>query len=281
MTSWDDLPKETPKAYNAFYPEEKVIAFTFDDGPDWWTSYILDVIDGTGDKVSFFITGYMMERSNSYVEQVRRAMRLGCDVGIHAYYHEKNVYFKSSATDSSFDNFVREVVNLDKKYQELFGVKPQLYRPQGGGFNPYKNYGYSLILWDIDSLDWYTFDTYAEKYGGQFTGTSSENDWLRAQAADEIVERILKDVQPGSIVLMHDVYNISRQAFAKVYPKLKEMGYKLVTVSELLGINPAEHHGQYFFSTFHYGYNGKEIDLSKSAPAAVLALPPKNEFESD
>ena len=46
-------PKEE---YTPFVPEEKVVAFTFDDGPDYWTRFILDVIDGTEDKLTFFVT---------------------------------------------------------------------------------------------------------------------------------------------------------------------------------------------------------------------------------
>ena len=264
--------------YRPFTPEEKIVAITFDDGPDWWTPYILDTLEGD-DKVTFFITGYMIDEVPGYAEYTRRALEMGCEVGLHAYYHEKNVYFKSEKKDSTYENFVREVLNLDAKYQALFGKKPQLYRPQGGGFNPRKNYGYTLALWDVDSLDWYTFDVYAEKYGGSFTGRSASTEYLREQAADEIVERVLKEVKPGSIVLMHDVFNVSRMAFAKLYPILKEQGYKLVTVSELLGIDPAEHHGQYFFSTGQYGYNGVEYNINKPAPAAAAALPPKREDE--
>ena len=86
----------------------------------------------------------------------------------------------------------------------------------------------------------------------------------------------MSQIRPGDVVLMHDVYNISRMAFAIVYPKLKEMGYKLVTVSELLGVDPAEHIGQYFFSTYHYGYMGNDVDLSEKPRARVmLALPAK------
>ena len=47
------------------------------------------------------------------------------------------------------------------------------------------------------------------------------------------MERILKDVKDGDIILMHDLYASSAQAAAIVIPKLQEMGYQLVTVSQL------------------------------------------------
>ncbi|MBQ9468661.1 MAG: polysaccharide deacetylase family protein [Clostridia bacterium] len=245
--------------YEPFTPEEKTVAFTFDDGPDYWTSGVLDVLE-EGDKVSFFITGYMIDRYPEIrAAYVRRALDMGCDVGIHCYDHEHNVYVTSEKRDASPEVYEREIERLDEKYRALFGCAPQLWRPMGGNFNPKRAYPYAEILWSVDSYDWKTFSEYLKK------GLLDKDEHLMPEVAekatDEIAERILSQVRPGDIVLMHDIYETSALAFAKVYRALKADGWRFVTVSELLEIDPAAHHGQYFYSTRFWGENGKTEKL--------------------
>ena len=276
-----DTPEPyVPASYTPFFPKEKVVAFTFDDGPDLWTGELLDVIDGTDDKVTFFVTGYMMDRSKNYAtpyaEYTRRALAMGCDVGIHSYYHENVVYSTIKKIDCTPEVYKREILDLDEKLQTLFGFKPQLFRPMGGNYNPKRDYGYTTVLWSVDSYDWRTFDEY--RPNGLLSDDPEIKAAVTAKAVNEIVDRILSQLHSGDIVLMHDIYYITRLAFAKIYPILKEMGYKLVTVSELLGIDPAEHHGQYFYATYFYGFQGKNTEL-KNKSSAVFAMPPKKREE--
>ena len=50
---------------------------------------------------------------------------------------------------------------------------------------------------------------------------------------DRIVERAIKDIEDGDIILMHDIFQRSSEALKKIIPKLKEQGYQFVTISEL------------------------------------------------
>jgi peptidoglycan/xylan/chitin deacetylase (PgdA/CDA1 family) len=71
-----------------------------------------------------------------------------------------------------------------------------------------------MVLWSIDTRDW------------------------DGRKASEIEAEILNNVSDGSIILMHDYVcgqAYTAEALRNVIPKLKELGYCFVTVSELIG----------------------------------------------
>jgi peptidoglycan/xylan/chitin deacetylase (PgdA/CDA1 family) len=45
-------------------------------------------------------------------------------------------------------------------------------------------------------------------------------------------------VRPGSIILMHDIHPNTIAAIWKLVPDLHHLGYRLVTVPELLALDP-------------------------------------------
>ena len=48
-----------------------------------------------------------------------------------------------------------------------------------------------------------------------------------------VMQRLLKQVQDGDIILMHDLYASTASAVQELVPRLQEQGYQLVTVSDL------------------------------------------------
>jgi peptidoglycan/xylan/chitin deacetylase (PgdA/CDA1 family) len=97
-------------------------------------------------------------------------------------------------------------------------------RPPYGATNPRlnkaieKEYGFKVILWSVDPLDW-------KRPGPQV-----------------ITQRILAGTQPGSIILAHDIHPGTIEAMPSTFDALLAKGYKFVTVSELLAMeskNPA------------------------------------------
>ena len=70
--------------------------------------------------------------------------------------------------------------------------------------------GMTVALWNLDSLDW--------KY--QDTG--------------KVTKAILKEIEPGDIILMHDVFPTSVEAALQVIDTLSSQGYTFVTADELL-----------------------------------------------
>ncbi|TSB46553.1 polysaccharide deacetylase family protein [Alkalicoccobacillus porphyridii] len=194
--------------------DEKKIALTFDDGPDpRVTGDLLDVLAEEKVPATFFLMGVRVDR---YPDLVKRMVDEGHTIGSHGYWH--NPLINLSNREAQAD--------LEKANQAIFRAVNQetsLYRPPFGSLNEekvemLKELGYSVIIWSVDSEDW------------------------KASPPDEIAEKVIEDVRPGSIILHHDGanWNIDLSgtvtAVQKEIKELKKRGYTFVTVPELLGL---------------------------------------------
>ena len=242
------------------------MAFTFDDGPAGYTPRILDLLKDSEDRVTFFICGYTMSGPTSkFAGYVKRAAEEGHEVGLHTFNH-KNLYTSKGGGKDADESLIKEEIeSIANLYTEITGKYTYYLRPPGGNFNNKRNYGYALIMWNIDSIDW------------QYAADARKGKITKEEAARKTADQVLKDVQSGDIVLMHDIHETSVMAFEILYKELKDQGYRFVTVSELLQINAHEHTGQYFYSSYRYGQNGTLYKAKKSAAAAIYALPVKEE----
>ena len=71
----------------------------------------------------------------------------------------------------------------------------------------------------------------------------SDEAWLASHCMEDIDKDFVNKVQPGDIILLHDIYATSVDAALQIVDTLEEQGYWLVTVEELLilgGIQPQE-----------------------------------------
>lgn len=191
--------------------QNKVIAFTFDDGPDDdSTANILDLLKQYDAKATFFVVGNRVEK---YPEIVQRELKEGHEVGNHSFSHPSFVRIGS--------NFM--VTELNKTQEAIHtatGHKSTLFRPPGGSYNESivqhcKKSGLLMILWSWhqDTLDW------------------------KKPGVDKIVNKVLKNAHNGDIVLMHDFVSGSTQTYEAlkiILPELKKRGYSFVTISDLL-----------------------------------------------
>ena len=96
-------------------------------------------------------------------------------------------------------------------------------RPVGGGIAPERlaKLEYYCIHWSIDSKDWML--------------KSLKTEEIAKENVAQIVNNVMKSVKNGSIILMHEIYQNSYDAFCEIIRRLYEQGYQCVTVSELLG----------------------------------------------
>ena len=195
---------------------DKVVALTFDDGPSSdWTPKILDVLNKYKVKATFFMIG---EHVLKYPEVVRRVALEGHEIGNHTFDHHVLVYYKP-------EELVEEIKKSEKVIQEVTNQKTILFRPPKAWLTPAEKViigklGYKTILWSLNSKDWVNFD---DKY---------------------IVRYLVHHIKPGDIILFHDsggVFTIEGgnreetvKAVGRLIEKLKERGYRFVTVSELL-----------------------------------------------
>ncbi len=163
-TSTTPSPAGTPKAVAG---GNKVVFFTFDDGPDpHWTPQVLAVLAKYNAHATFFQLGSMQAARPGLRDEVFAA---GNTIGNHSITHAQLT--KLTAT---------------KRHHEIFdGPQSKCFRPPYGAANDrvradIKAAGMTAVLWDVDTLDW-------QRPGQQ-----------------AIVNSILTNARNGSVVLMHD-----------------------------------------------------------------------------
>lgn len=192
----------------------KRIAFTFDDGPYYKiTPKIADEFAKYGGKCTFFVVGNRISWNDDVLSYVKN---LGNEVGIHGYTHE---FYFNKCSESDYQKELSKTAAAIIKEIE---TAPVLLRPPGGYITKSRvqECPYSVILWNVDSLDW--------KYKSTAKSVKQKN-------IDTIVDRVMSKATNGDIVLMHDLYSNTLEAIKIILPLLKEQGYEFVTVSELLG----------------------------------------------
>lgn len=190
--------------YSMIQTNQKVIALTFDDGPDpKFTEAILDILKHKQIKATFFVLG---ENASQNPTLLRRMITEGHEIGNHGYTHDYNQR-----------KLTEEIKQTDQSVFVATGTHTYFYRPPGGfvtksQIDVINNQGYVVTLWSVDSRDW------------------------RKPGVKQIVSNVVQKVFPGAIVLLHDGGGFNSQtvlALDQVIDKLIAEGYRFVTLSEL------------------------------------------------
>jgi peptidoglycan/xylan/chitin deacetylase (PgdA/CDA1 family) len=190
--------------------EEKVVALTFDDGPDPKnTPVILDILAKHQVTATFFIIGNKAENQEELLHHI---FSKGHTLGNHSYSHA-----------FLFDLFgrkkmERDLQRADEIIMKVCGKKPVYFRPPYGVTNPVlaktvKKLGYKVIGWSIRSLDTVLKDE------------------------EKITERIKDRLHPGAVILMHDDREVTAKVIEKVILMVKEEGYRFVGMEKLIIAN--------------------------------------------
>ena len=215
--SGDESGKDDP---NQDDKPKKYVAFTFDDGPAYQsglTKKFVDELAKYDGEATFFLIGDRIDSSTA--KNFTYAVEHGWELGIHAFTHKYS--FGSSCSDDLYNSEIQKTADAIHKYLPDYQIK--LFRPPYGELpaDRTKESPYAIILWSVDPRDWeYSGDSTPEK---------------RDENVQNIVYEVLSNVQDGSIVLMHEIYNNSYLAFCEILKELDKEGYEFVTVSELLG----------------------------------------------
>src|SRR5690625_1949779 len=196
----------------------KYIALTFDDGPSAdVTPRVLDILKQYNAKATFFMLGSQVDYHPEIAKLVADA---GHEIGNHTDQHQ-------DLTKLGPDGIRTEIESTSDKINNITGTRPYLVRPPYGAYNEHvkndaANYGNSIILWSVDSLDW------------------------KSRNADAINDEIQQQLTPGSIVLMHDIHPTTADALPKLLETLQQEGYQFVTVSQLLKIQEKSGAGPFY-----------------------------------
>ncbi|MDU3085225.1 MAG: polysaccharide deacetylase family protein [Streptococcus mitis] len=191
--------------YKAYYEKKnrKVVALTFDDGPNpATTNQALDTLSKYGIKATFFVLG----KNVSGNEEILKRMKAdGHVIGNHSWSHPV-------LSKLSLDEAKKQITDTEDALTKVLGSSSKLMRPPYGAITDdiRNSLDLSFIMWDVDSLDW-----------------KSKN-----EAA--ILTEIQREVKNGSIILMHDIHAETVNALPKVIDYLKGQGYDFVTVPDLL-----------------------------------------------
>lgn len=188
---------------------DKLVAFTFDDGPSYNTIKIVNTLVKYDSKATFFLVGNQVEK---YAKTMDVLVKNGMDIGNHTYSHKELTKLRDK-------EILKEIDLTNEVIYNKTGIKPMFLRPSYGAMNKRikKLSTMPIIIWNIDTLDW--------KYHN----------------SNKIKDKILKYVSDGDIILMHDTYVATLNAVEMVIPELKKQGYKIVSVSELFkykGVKP-------------------------------------------
>ncbi|RYQ62341.1 polysaccharide deacetylase [Bifidobacterium pseudolongum subsp. pseudolongum] len=184
------------------------IALTFDDGPNKQvTPQLLGALQQANAPATFFVQGQFVSGSNRQLLATMAAQ--GNDIGSLSWRHKQLHTLSPSELGKWFADTDEVIVNA--------GVgKPTLFRPPDGAWSEAvveaaRGNGQSVILWNVDSRDWDP----------------------KTSAAD-IARNVLDGASSGAIVALHDGNERTVEAIPQIVSGLRERGFTLVTVSQLL-----------------------------------------------
>ena len=207
--SYDDLKKymRDDIGERVIDPSKPMVAITYDDGPDAKTTpQLLDIYKKNDAVCTFFELGQNVDQVEGSGDILKRELELGCQVGTHSYSHPNLLTLSDSQVQQEADK-------AESAIKKACGQDPTIFRPPyGNGSDKIaKTFNLPTINWDVDTLDW------------------------KSRNAASVISQV-KSISnlDGAIVLMHSVYQSSVDASETIVPYLKDKGYQLVTVSELL-----------------------------------------------
>lgn len=202
-----------PHAIYKVQTDKKVVALTFDIS--WGTKVpgpVMDILKEKNVKSTFFLSGPWVKK---YPEFPRRLVAEGHEIASHGNEHV-------NYGDRSREWVKNDIMTAHEAIKEVTGVSPNLIRTPNGHWNDMvletaQDLGYKVIQWSDDSLD-----------------------WMKNRSVDQIINRVLEKAHPGAIILMHasDTCDRTPAALPAIIDGLREKGYKLATVSELLEYGP-------------------------------------------
>ena len=195
--------------------DQKIIALTFDDGPNGkFTEDIAKEIEHSGGKATFFMVG---KNALRHPKTVKKIYNHGHEIGIHSNSHQFRKYFTDPLFNKEITDSEAVMATLGIKNIKYFRF-PWLYR------NPWilrnvKKHGYQII-------------------SGEFAHGLEPFQINHKR----IYKHALKIAKPGGIIIFHDGYNDSLkanrtqtlEAVRLLCDELTQQGYKLVTISELI-----------------------------------------------
>ncbi|HEX3851854.1 MAG TPA: polysaccharide deacetylase family protein [Polyangiaceae bacterium] len=189
------------------------VALTFDDGPHPVTTRaVLEILAAYDVRATFFVLGHKVEAHPDVVREIRAA---GHALGVHGFQHDHLFSLRSSRYA------LAQIERAQRAIADACGVTPNLFRPPIGfashlTFRGAERAAVQIIAWSVRSLD-----------------------GLRSARPERVAERVIRNLEDGAIVLLHDAAErddftpASIAALPAILEALRERAYHAVTVDEL------------------------------------------------
>lgn len=188
--------------------DQPLVALTFDISWGRQTAGpVLDILKEKGVRATFFLTGFWAKKQRDIAQRI---VADGHEVASHGDDHVNLSRYDGNAIA---DN----ILTAHRDLLEATGQEARFFRPPNGDYDDLvvataRQLGYETVIWSLDTLDW------------------------KNPGADYMVRRVLDNVHPGDIILMH-ASDSSKQihlALPRIIDGLRAQGYRLVTLGELM-----------------------------------------------
>lgn len=181
--------------------QKKVIYLTFDQGyENGYTGKILDTLKEKNVKAVFFVTGPYLDKCEDLMQ---RYVDEGHYVGNHTVRH-KSMPLLDRATAE------KELLELEKSFEEKYGAQMLFYRPPMGEYNEEnlklaKELRYTTLFWSFAYDDWHKDKTRGPQY---------------------VIDLVTKNVHNGMVALFHAVAKDNADALPGLIDKMRSLGYE-------------------------------------------------------
>lgn len=184
----------------------KCVALSFDGGPSPTTPKLLDILKQQHLHATFFVQG--RGHISKYPGILRRIAQEGDEIGNHTWTHPR-------LTDLDEAGARAELTRTQNAIERITGTRPVLMRPPEGRTDRKvakvcRELGLAQVLWSVTAKDYETTDSAL------------------------ITKRVLEQTHRDGIILLHDLHKGTVPAVPGILKALKERGYTVVTVSQLL-----------------------------------------------
>ncbi len=187
-----------------FDPDGNEVWLTVDDGPTDDTQAVLDLFDVYSVKATFFVKGSLAEKRPDLIQEM---LRRGHTVANHSHTHPSGTFWCLPPA-----KIAEQIERCNETLARITGAVPTLFRAPVGTKNPavhptLRRLGMTLVGWSARAFDTKTNDP------------------------EVVVKRIMPDINPGAIILLHQGRRASLQMLARVIEGVQRAGYRFVIPS--------------------------------------------------
>jgi len=193
-----------PPQQTVIDPLLPMVAITFDDGPSQYLDAFLDLFEHYNVRATFCVIGNLV---HTQPDALRRAVELGNDVIGHSWDH-RNL---AKLTD---DDVRQQIQSTSDAIEAITGVRTPLFRPPYGEVSDTMRrisyeLGFAMVNWNVDPEDWRLMD------------------------ADEIFNAVIESAHNGAIIMSHEIFPNTLEAYRRIIPELLSRGFQIISLSEL------------------------------------------------